>query len=566
MIKYQGIGEVEHLRKIARKTADCDNGSMEITDPSHEPFGVVSPYVPDAFSGVTGMFDPVPDVLRAELAPATWIVQEWTDYVLVFPDATHLRVGSTIWTPITSGVFRVQFENQLGLASIQPMAGMIALEKPLYVEVVAKKFESIDHSLAFMRDMLADLFARGKSLPFTLSAMTGRGVRDAARSPDDLFAFHFFRHHHDELIRAIQAIIGGPHRVLSQREEPVRIHEVKRIDNDAMLHMLRNAGRAGNPAASGQGTSVLQRLQPERVLQRIPEGTYDTPENRFILSASRRMYTAIDHIRKASWYRNPASPIGPHIKRNIDNVYNQLRHLVTDRRFIELEPAMSMPTASRVLERKDGYREMTLLWNAFHRVQEPIYAWIAKAIDLRDVATLYEFWLLFELIDAISQHTEVKPHLGDMTALAATKGAFITTFPGVGRLIYQATFSGSRVYSGIMLKPDYEWETLDGRRIVMDAKFRIQYPWPDPDALDEKNFQDSKATTSDITKMHAYRDAIAGVTAAIVLYPGVNGFFGTPGGTRLSLDRLDGLLDSIVYGDLEGIGAIPVSPVRQSNE
>jgi predicted component of viral defense system (DUF524 family) len=224
---------------------------------------------------------------------------------------------------------------------------------------------------------------------------------------------------------------------------------------------------------------------------------------------------------------------------------------------------MSIPASSRVLERKDGYREMTLLWNAFHRVQEPIYTWMAKAIDIRDVATLYEFWLLFELIDAISQHTEVKPHLGDMTALSATKGAFITTFPGIGRLIYQATFSGSRVYSGITLKPDYVWETVNGRRIVMDAKFRIQYPWPDPDAPDEKNFQDSKATTSDITKMHAYRDAIDGVTAAIVLYPGVNGFFRGTSGDRLTVTGIGGVVERIISGNLSGIGAIPMSPVRQ---
>jgi predicted component of viral defense system (DUF524 family) len=91
----------------------------------------------------------------------------------------------------------------------------------------------------------------------------------------------------------------------------------------------------------------------------------------------------------------------------------------------------------------------------------------------------------------------------------------------------------------------------------MDAKFRIQYPWPKEGDESLASIDQGRAKTDDIAKMHAYRDAIRGVTAAIVLYPGVNSSFRmTDGALR------DVTIDDIVTGKLHGIGAIAMSPVR----
>ncbi len=64
--------------------------------------------------------------------------------------------------------------------------------------------------------------------------------------------------------------------------------------------------------------------------------------------------------------------------------------------------------------------------------------------------------------------------------------------------------------------------------------------------------------------MHTYRDAIDGVTAAIVLYPGNESAFWRSNGASTGTLTISDVLE----GNLEGIGAIPLRPmtVRSSEE
>jgi predicted component of viral defense system (DUF524 family) len=542
---------------------------METTDPTYEDAGDVLPVVPSVFTMGREQVRAVPDDLRGKLGHTRWIIYEWTEFQVSYRETTHLRIGSQIVAPTFTSPeglshFRFRFENELGVTTLQALRNGTSSHPPIHLEVIAKKFPDIRHSLAFMDGMLTDLFARGAALPYSVSRRTKRTIRDERRSPNDLFAFHFFRHHHATLIRAIQAIHGSPHRVLSDRVEHVRIHEVKRIDSESLLHMLQtaNAGTAtGVEPSPGQSFSPLHRLQPERVLQRIPEETFDTPENRFVLSIARRMLATMRRIRRASWFPYiQDGGIVTDIPETFDRLNHHLRQLVTDPRFAALEESVAIPAQSRVLQHKDGYRELTQLWDAFHRYQEPVYEKLERAIDLRDVPTLYEFWLLFELIDGITKHTGVNPVLKGFNEMGQPDTSFRARFDGVGALSYQRGFARGNVYSGILLKPDFVWETVDGRRIILDAKFALSYPWPDPNLPDDRSYDASRASTSDITKMHAYRDAIRGVSAAVVLYPGATGFLKSPGGETSLVHGLGDLIKSIVRGDLMGIGAIPMSP------
>ena len=61
--------------------------------------------------------------------------------------------------------------------------------------------------------------------------------------------------------------------------------------------------------------------------------------------------------------------------------------------------------------------------------------------------------------------------------------------------------------------------------------------------------------------MHAYRDAIKGVTAAVVLYPGNVSIFRNTIGQRLQVG-----LSELIAGGVEGIGAIPLTPVAAAFE
>jgi predicted component of viral defense system (DUF524 family) len=217
-----------------------------------------------------------------------------------------------------------------------------------------------------------------------------------------------------------------------------------------------------------------------------------------------------------------------------------------------------MPAQSRVLQRRDGYREMSLLWQVFQRARQPVLENLETAIDLGDVADLYEYWVLFELIERIRAHTGPPARLSDRVGdFGHPSWGLKATFTGAGTLHYNRSFTG---YSGITLRPDYVWEGPDGDLIVMDAKFRMTNPqqWTSPD--EEVTIGSGPAAQAykdnDIQKMHTYRDAIDEVRAAIVLYPGTKQMFRTTAGANRDID-----LSAIIDGDLDGIGAIPMTPV-----
>ena len=507
----------------------------------------------------TGRIIAVPAALADVLAPVRWCVFEWTTYTASFPTADRLRVGSTWVAPTFADVpgrFEISFTNQLGLSKITPFRDGFPCGPPLIVEVLARKFATPHQSVDFLIATVTDIFARSASLPFEAIAPTGHRVREHHRPPNLLFLYHFFRHHHETLVRALQAIGGRPHQVLTDDGVMVRPHEVRSLDHESIMRLL-TGGRGSSGARSvGRGASPLQRLRPERVFQRLPEETFDTPENRFVVMAARRMLLELEKLKRSPWFGKlelDAQDFQP-----FERAKEQLGLLTTDGRFSMLPQMQVYPSQSRVLQRKDGYRELAQLWNLFQRASQPIFEDVQQAIDLRSIDKLYEYWVWFELIDSIAAHTSEPPVIsvsGDQFgAPAHGQRAY---FAGHGTLHYNKSYAGHRVYSPVTLRPDYVWERTDGRLIVLDAKFRL-------DNLGELVTTSNgdtqgvlaKAKDADLVKMHAYRDAIGGVTAAIVLYPGSKFGFWNVNGT---MTKVVGIGD-VIEGALHGVGAIPLRP------
>jgi predicted component of viral defense system (DUF524 family) len=401
--------------------------------------------------------------------------------------------------------------------------------------------------------MLEDLFAAGSALPYVAAAPTMRWVRESMRPPDDLFVYQFFRWHRETVLRAVQAILGLPHRKLSDEEQFVRPHEVRQIELEGVLRMLQS-GR-------GQGgvmeMSPLNRLRPDRVFQRIPVESFDSPENRFILSACWLMLEALERVERRRWFRK--SPVTDLDRFRIAEVKRHLSVLVTDPRFAEISESFRMPAQSRVLQRRDGYRDLTLLWQQYLRARSPFFQHLQTAIDLRDVASMYEYWVLFELIARIKVIAGREPVLSQhVDEHGSPEFQFHASFVGLGTLHYNKTYYG---YSGINLRPEYVWELPGGELIVMDAKFRLHkltdlfIDEPSGDSM-----QTSKAKDDDLQKMHTYRDAIDRVTTAIVIYPGTVNRFRTSAGVSEDVG-----IQRIVEGLLDGVGAIAMQPAIEES-
>ena len=499
----------------------------------------------------------VPEDLRARLHPARWIVHEWAEYWLQADHAVvaSVRVGATEIpaTPFGSGNFRLRFENQLGLATISLREANGRVVEQHHLEVIAPKLATVEASLEFLEATLVALFQQIATTPFVLDSPTGRQVQDVRSHRHPLFDFHFFRQHSESIHRAIQAIVAQPHRRLDVQEMLVLPHQVRQVDRQAMLHVLQaSRPMAGRPASA----SPLHRLRPERVLQQIPTETWDTPENRFVRDVAREMLMAIEVIEREPWWTG----LPVNAQRPVRASREHLMLLVTDHRFASLGRLTVPPMQSRVLQRKDGYRELAALWPRFQRAQEPLFAAIESAIALRQIDQLYELWVLFDLIEQIAAMTGEQAQLtAQLDSLGAPTNNYAATFGDHGTLHYNRT---KRTYSGLPLRPDYLWVPTCGRRVALDAKFRLRHQWiqavTESGETEWNPTGEAKATTDDLTKMHAYRDAIPNVRAAVVLFPGTISMFRTT--TSAKIPDLT-LAELLANEDLHGIGAIAQTPV-----
>lgn len=504
------------------------------------------------FEGSPSLPGEVPTDLAHRVPGVGFTLFEWTNYHLTIPGAISLKVGNVMLSPIgSSHTFVVNITNRLGTTDITPIFKE-GIGEPVIFEVLATKFRNLRQSLNFSQSMVHQLSAKIRAMPFVVRAETSRHVVHEHGVPNLFFTFHFLRHNGEELIRALSIISADPHRKQVDVVESLRVHQAKHIDAEA-LYSLLTGPRAGEPNHSPDARPI-DLLQPLRITQRRPEETYNTPENRFVVTVCRRFLHLMDAIQLRHWWVD-ATEYDRVIFRDLARA---IRILLQSDRFRTLDVSLRVPAYSRVLQMKPGYRELTSFWNGLTQVHVPVLQRLSDAVDLRDVPTLYEYWQFFELAEAIANHIGVRPVMELQHDVYPQDWGLKADFPAQGRLHTQMSFHGSNTYTPITLRPDFVWQTVDGRKIIMDAKFAMTSIGDLEN--DDESLPASRASTRDITKMHAYRDAIDGVQAALVLYPGTQGaFWNTYGGTQ-DFGGLEEIIEAIVDCDLDGIGAVPFSP------
>lgn len=494
---------------------------------------------------VPGGIRAIPPHLRAAFSPATLCLYEWVDYWIEAPGADGLRVGSTLLRPVTAGLFRLRFENQLGLSVIQPTEAGRPLGAPIHIEVISRKFPDPETHFVFFRALLNDLFVRAARLPFAFTGPTSRGVVEAVQPPTPLFAFHFF-FRYGSAIRAAAAVIqASPHRELRDRDDLVPLVEATEADSDVLIDVLRSPERwvraSGFPLAAN-----LAGHAPTMVRQRLPEETVDTPENRFVLVCLREMLRSADGLPDQGWWRSAT----PERQRVVREVSSALRETLASPLFATVGPMQRYPAASRVLLQRDGYRNLRELWQLFQHARRPLFAPLHQAMELRDIALLYEVWTYLALVEEIAVLLRVTPAVN--LRLSDEKGVgwmAEAQFGKAGCLVYNRT---AYSYSGLPLRPDFTWIPTDGWRVAFDAKFRLDRAAIQPDA---NSLPEASAKHDDLVKMHAYRDAL-GVRAAVCIYPGDVSVFYERSYQRLRMD-----LRSLILNQRSGIGAIAMKPI-----
>lgn len=361
----------------------------------------------------------------------------------------------------------------------------------------------------------------------------------------------------DEFAEAIHRIVIAPVTKWTETTEEKDIRNARRFSNTNIKEILKGGRRTKLPETHYLRSYGIDTL-PERITTIRKTDSVDTPENRFIKHALENFLKFCTDIN------NKAKEFGHKKMENesellIREIEGQLHHTL----FKDILRPTTLKLNSPVLQRKEGYREVLSVWLMFDLAAKLIW----KGGDdiysggKKDIATLYEYWLFFKLLDLFQSIFDIEPkdiselikETPDGLNLQIKQGKF-TVLRGVYdsgsrklniRFNYNRSFSGKKTYpdSGswtTTLRPDYtlsfwpfgisETEAEIQELIVhvhFDAKYKIAnltdlLEQNTENDLDKEKAENRKGIykNADLLKMHAYKDAIRRTGGAYVLYPG----------------------------------------------
>ncbi|TYA58011.1 DUF2357 domain-containing protein [Formosa maritima] len=382
---------------------------------------------------------------------------------------------------------------------------------------------------------------------------------------------------------AVHRVVTAPVTKWSETHEQKDIRSVRRFSNTNMKELVKSGKRTPLPNQHHLKKYGLKTL-PERITSVRKTDSVDTPENRFIKHALETFLKFCADINKAA---AKDSKLDKESSLLINELESQLHHTI----FKDISRPTTLKLNSPILQRKEGYREILRTWLMFELAAKLIWKGGEDVYGAgkKDIATLYEYWLFFKLLDLFQELFEINPKdISDLIEesdnglnlrikqgrFTALKGVFETDNRKLNvQFNYNRSFSGKKKYpdSGswtTTLRPDYtlsfwpfgisEGEAEKQELIVhvhFDAKYKIanltdfieQNTVKD---LDEEKTENRKGIykNADLIKMHAYKDAIRRTGGAYVLYPGDK-----------SLNRKG------FHEIIPGLGAFPVRPSKNDS-
>lgn len=387
-----------------------------------------------------------------------------------------------------------------------------------------------------------------------------------------------------EFHEAVHRIVSFPNTKWKEETELKDVRNVRRFSRSLVVELIKGKNRIKIPASHpivGYGLDSV----PAIILSSRKVDSLDTPENRFIKYALETFLKFCVEIHTKSRKLNGQSQLAKESERLVSELENHLHHTV----FSEISAPHLLKLNSPVLQRKEGYREVLRVWLMFDLAAKLIWKGGEDVYEggKKDIATLYEYWLFFKLLEILQHLFEVEPkQLEELISIQddglninLKQGKF-TPLKGVfnsGNRKFQVKFNYNRSFQGkndypksgswtTTLRPDYTlsvWpfgisETQAELEEVIvhihfDAKYKMENIFEitdQEDGLEEEKTANRKGVykNADLLKMHAYKDAIRRTGGAYVLYPGT-----------VSIERKG------FHEIIPGLGAFPVRPSKQDD-
>ncbi len=357
---------------------------------------------------------------------------------------------------------------------------------------------------------------------------------------------------------ALHRISTHPHRRWEPEETTCDIRRGFRPDSRSLKHLARGTRRVLLPDAHplrNTMSSIPERISLFRNIQ-----TEDTPENRFIQFALKSFSGFLNKMSRTLKVKKNSTDA--RLCAEIDTLEFEIESALSAEIFRGVSDPDFLPLGSPVLQRKEGYREVLQAWLKFDMAARLVWNGgdDVYGAGQRDIATLYEYWVFFKLLNIVSVVFRLeKPAVEDLIeptddgfGLKLKSGKYL---PIKGRydsgprplniqFSYNRTFSYNEqhVEKGSWsrnMRPDYTlslWpadfteKEAEAQELMVhvhfDAKYRIDniagiFGRDEEDLVEEKAQQrEGCYKRADLLKMHAYRDAIRRTQGAYVLYPG----------------------------------------------
>lgn len=276
--------------------------------------------------------------------------------------------------------------------------------------------------------------------------------------------------------------------------------------------------------------------------------SFDTPENRFLkyfLLWCQEIYLNILN-------RYPQYQIREDCAKSLKIIRKYLFHPF----FRDVGTFSFLPTNSSVLANRFGYKEIFLHYlkcRSQPKIFEDYLLNMFDTMGIRNVSTLYEYWVFFKIAKELFGTEATLSVLGQQNENRILKyGLKITK--DVSTLYYNRTYKHSPTESyNFSLRPDISLEiTRKGKtkRYFFDAKYsNTSLPSCDDDiVVVYKN--------PNVVKMLSYLEAIADSDFAVIVYPGTKfAFYSKTFAVGNNFKS-----DPILVADFTGVGALPLSP------
>jgi predicted component of viral defense system (DUF524 family) len=270
---------------------------------------------------------------------------------------------------------------------------------------------------------------------------------------------------------AINHILVNPYTILDKKIVEKTFDEINYIDNYTIDDII------SNPQNWYQGDYN----KPIKVNQYETFESVNSLENRFIKYFLIDLISTLDKLLKfttnlhSSFYK-------------ILDLKKQIRNFFVSFPFDEVDEMEIFPYNSQVLMKREGYRELFLIYNRLHISYKPSSLQnLTNSLSIKDMSSLWEYYVLVHLIKYFGRIKTLKVQK-NLKIKNEDYETMLIEFKNGAKLSYQNVFES---YSLIPFRPDFFIE-FNNQTFILDAKFRI--------------LQDNR--TDILKNMHYYKDSL----------------------------------------------------------